>query len=115
MRELRVREAEAGMVLAKPVVDRMGRVLLQKGETLTQPILDRLEAWGVTQLFVDTGEDVREASGEHDPLSESDIMEAVDTRLAEQFQRHEGDARMRFIRESARKSLLKRQLKKRGG
>lgn len=95
------------MVLARPVLDRMGRVLLQKGEELTQPILDRLEAWGIIHVTVEQpGEKtVGEAV---DPLSESQILAAIDDRLEHQFVRYPENNRMQTLRQSARQALLKK-------
>ena len=94
------------MVLAKPVQDRLGRILLQEGEELTQPILDRLDAWGVIRVTV---EESREPEDEEivDPLTESQVLVAIDERLGQQFARYAEDGRMQALRDSARQALLK--------
>lgn len=111
MKELRVGEAKPGMVLAKPVLDRMGRILLQRGEELTQPIIDRLQNWGVPVLSIETV-DPKEGASSRDPLSESQIMAAIETRLDHQFERHSGQTRMQALKDAAKRALLKRNSQK---
>ncbi len=111
MKELRVGDARPGMVLAKPVLDRMGRILLQRGEELTQPIIDRLDAWGIATLGIETTE-AKEGGSAHDPLSESQILAAIESRLDHQFERHGDLRRMKALKESAKRALLKRNPKK---
>ena len=47
MRELAVGQAQVGDIVAEPVVNDEGRVLLPKGAKLSPAVLSRLQGWGV--------------------------------------------------------------------
>ena len=53
MRRISVSEAKAGMVLARPIVDQQGRVIVNAGTKLSQLYIARLERWGVQELHVE--------------------------------------------------------------
>ena len=53
MRRIPVDGIADGMVLARSVEDRLGRVLLSKGDALQARFLDRLKDWGITEVFVE--------------------------------------------------------------
>jgi hypothetical protein len=46
MREISVEEAQAGDIVAAPVQDENGRVLLPAGAKLSPAVLSRLKGWG---------------------------------------------------------------------
>lgn len=46
-------KAKAGMVLAEPVKDRRGRLLLPAGKVLEERYLEALPMWGVTHIAVE--------------------------------------------------------------
>ena len=56
MRQIKVEEAQVGDVLAAPLENAQGRVLLPKGAKLSAAVLARLTGWGVSGLEVE-GED----------------------------------------------------------
>ena len=56
MRQIKVEEAQVGDVLAAPLENAQGRVLLPKGAKLSAAVLSRLTGWGVSGLEVE-GED----------------------------------------------------------
>lgn len=56
MKRISVKEAEPGMVLARPIVDKQGRTIVNQGATLTQLYISRLEKWGVEELYIETAE-----------------------------------------------------------
>ena len=53
MRLISFREAKAGMVLARPIIDRQDRVIVNAGTRLSQLYISRLEKWGVQQLAIE--------------------------------------------------------------
>jgi hypothetical protein len=52
VKRINVADARPGMVLAEPIVDRRGRVIVKKGSALTQLYISRLRKWGVRELTV---------------------------------------------------------------
>ncbi len=60
-----------GMVLARPVEDRLGRVLLMKGDVLQARYRDKLRSWGITEVVVE---------GEADPVRDLAQFLAPDRR-----------------------------------
>jgi len=52
-----VDRAQVGMVLAEPIQDRRGRLLIPAGKELTERYLGSLPMWGVTHVDVEGAED----------------------------------------------------------
>ena len=103
MREIAVGEAEVGDVVAKPVVNDRGRVLLPVGSRLSAAVLSRLSSWGVERVTVEGGEPeepVEAGSGADAP----DVDEALELRFSE----WEGDELMMAIKQIARRHLAGR-------
>ena len=53
-----VDQAAAGMVLANPVTDRRGRLLIPAGQALSDRHVDALKMWGVASLDIEGDEEV---------------------------------------------------------
>ncbi len=53
MRKIPVDRVVDGLVLARAVEDRMGRLLLMKGDTLQARYRDKLREWGISELYVE--------------------------------------------------------------
>lgn len=53
MKRISVKEAQPGMVLARPIADQQGRTIVNKGASLTQLYISRLGKWGIEELFVE--------------------------------------------------------------
>jgi hypothetical protein len=51
-----LQDLESGMVLAEPVFNRWGQILLNKGCKLTPRHLAVLKTWGVPKVFIGSGE-----------------------------------------------------------
>ena len=96
MREIPVEEAREGDIIAEPVCDNEGKVLLPKGSRLRSAVLSRLQGWGVHRLAVE-GED-----SDSDFKSAEELLEELDHRFAAV----EDDALMMQIKERARNHLL---------
>lgn len=60
-------KAKAGMVLAEPVRDRRGRLLLPAGKVLEERYLEALPMWGVTHIAVEGGAGADDAEAPQDP------------------------------------------------
>jgi hypothetical protein len=59
MEQVSIKDAKPGMVLAKPIIDKQGRTIVNAGATLSQLYISRLGKWGVADLFIEdaaTGE-----------------------------------------------------------
>jgi hypothetical protein len=97
MRQIAVEEARVGDVLAAPVQDASGRVLLPVGARLSAAVLSRLRGWGVFTLSIEGDE----AEG---GKSAEELVEELEHRFAGL----EEDARMMQIKEIARRHLERR-------
>jgi len=53
MAHIPVEKAEAGMVLAEPVLDRRGRLLMPAGRELEEKHLEALPMWGIAHVQVE--------------------------------------------------------------
>lgn len=51
-----VDQAQAGMALAAPVTDRMGRLLIPEGAELSERHVNALAAWGVEGIEIESDE-----------------------------------------------------------
>ena len=49
MRQIPVEEAEVGDIIAEPIQDQSGRVLLPAGAKLSQAVFARLKGWGASR------------------------------------------------------------------
>ena len=94
MRQIPVEEAQVGDVVAEPIADQNGRVLLPAGAKLSQAVLTRLKGWGVFTLNVEGDE--QEGSKNREELVDE---------LAHRFAGFEDDAVMMQIKEIARRHL----------
>ena len=99
MREIAVGQAEVGDIVAEPVVNDEGRVLLPKGAKLSPAVLSRLQGWGVNQLQVEGDEADAEDGANDDALIEA---------LEHRFSDWEGDELMLEIKRVARTHLGRR-------
>ena len=99
MRDIDVGQAVVGDVVAEPVVNEQGRVLLPKGAKLSPAVLSRLQGWGVMRLRLE-GDDVR---GEDDGADTDDsvLVEALEHRFSD----WQEDALMLEIKRVARTHL----------
>jgi hypothetical protein len=103
MREISVEEAQAGDIVAAPVQDENGRVLLPAGAKLSPAVLSRLKGWGVVNLSIEGDEGDEGDEGEMGKSTEDFLGE-----LEHRFAGHEGDALMMRIKEVARQHLSQR-------
>lgn len=77
MRQISVEEAQVGDVLAAPLENAQGRVLLPKGAKLSAAVLSRLTGWGVSGLEVE-GEDPDAPA-----VSDTERLEVFERRFAD--------------------------------
>lgn len=109
MISLRLSELKAGMMLAKPVFNLQGVLLLDEGTELSEKNIWILKSWGVTQVWVE-GE--CEAEKNRVVELESDVKEFIEKELKEKFCEVLEDQVMGEIMRAASKLLQKRFLKK---
>ena len=95
MRQIRVEEARVGDVIAEPIEDQNGRVLLPAGAKLSQAVLARLEGWGVFALSIE-GEEQQGGKSKDELLVELD----------QRFAGLEDDETMMQIKEIARRHVI---------
>jgi hypothetical protein len=67
---------EPGMVLAEPVLNRLGQILLSKGSELSPRHLTVLKTWGIPTVLIESGED--EAK---DPIWDEEIQKRALARI----------------------------------
>ena len=94
MRQIPVEDAKVGDVVAEPIEDEKGRVLLPTGAKLSQPVIDRLKGWGVFALSI---------KGEEQESGKS--REVLTDELDYRFAGLEEDTLMMQIKEIARGHL----------
>lgn len=95
MRQIRVEEARVGDIIAEPIKDQNGRVLLPAGAKLSQAVLSRLKGWGVFALNIE-GEEQQGGKSKDELLVELD----------QRFAGLEDDEIMMQIKEIARGHLI---------
>jgi HD-like signal output (HDOD) protein len=81
MRTLAVNELKPGMVLAKEARDRNGRLLLGEGLELDANHIRVLKSWGVTQAFVEGGEEEAAPQREIPPEIRHEAVKRVKQRF----------------------------------
>ncbi len=99
MQEIAVGQAQVGDIVAEPVVNDQGRVLLPKGAKLSPAVLSRLQGWGINQLHVEGDEADGEEGADDDALIQA---------LEHRFSEWEGDELMLEIKRVARTHLSRR-------
>ena len=52
-RKVLVKDAQPDMILAKPVIDKNGRTIINKGAKLTSLFISKLSKWGIETVVVD--------------------------------------------------------------
>ena len=99
MRRIYLSEAKPGDVVAEPVVNDRGMVILPKGAELTAPVIGRLQKMNVTEVAVE-GEDPNAPP----PKTLEELLEELD----ERFEGLEGNRTMMDIMSIAREHLVQR-------
>lgn len=82
MRSINVERAQEGMVLAAPVIDRRGRLLIPVGATLSERHVKALLVWGVPKIEVEGAEPEGEAPAAPSPEALAKAEAAVEQRFA---------------------------------
>ena len=67
---------EPGMVLAEPVFNRWGQILLTKGSELSPRHLTVLKTWGIPKAVIESGE-----SETRDPQMDEEILRNAEARI----------------------------------
>tara|TARA_Y100000588_G_scaffold340607_1_gene384080 strand:+ start:173 stop:466 length:294 start_codon:yes stop_codon:yes gene_type:complete len=96
MRQISVDEAQVGDVIAAPVENDQGRVLLPVGAKLSAAVLSRLKGWGVETLAVEGEESAADGGAQGGALVEA---------LEHRFAGFEDDSLMMQIKDIARSHL----------
>jgi hypothetical protein len=63
-------DAKVGMILAEPITDQQGRIIMTEGSRLTPVHVKRLDRWGVSELVIQLEEEGEEG-GEAKPDNEA--------------------------------------------
>jgi hypothetical protein len=87
MRQIGVEDAQVGDVLAVPLENAQGRVLLPKGAKLSAAVLARLRGWGISRLEVE-GDDLAEPAqspAEAEEAFEHRFVDCADDPLMQQI------------------------------
>ena len=82
MRDISAGEAKVGDVVAEPLVNSQGRVLLPKGAKLSAAVLSRLQGWGVHELKIE-GATAADSSMVMDENVEGTLEEELDRRFSD--------------------------------
>jgi hypothetical protein len=98
-------ELRPGMVLAAPLFNRNGVMLLPRGTRLTAKHLDQFSRWGVRGALVETL-DVDGADTQLDP----ELVEAIDEALDDKFVVQDDDELMAEVRRIVRRMTIEEAL-----
>ncbi|MBW1702112.1 MAG: hypothetical protein JRJ69_07195 [Deltaproteobacteria bacterium] len=113
MISLKLDELRRRMILAKPVHNLQGVLLLDQGTELTEKNIWILKSWGVNQVWVEGGsEEGKEKEKEEDVEPEKKMKYAIQEELKEKFSEVLDDQVMVEILRVAGKQLEKRFLEK---
>lgn len=107
MKKIKPEELEEGMVLSRPLTDSFGRVLLDKGETLSALYVKKLKTWKIDEIYIEASEEEEAATGMSEAELESRKLE-IDEILARKFHKVEKIKRMKTLQLSARDFLVNR-------
>ena len=102
---LKLDELKNQMILAKPVYNLQGVLLLEEGTELNEKKMWIMKSWGVRQVWVEGGP---EQEKERENETEKEMKYAVQEALKEKFSGVLGDRVMAEIMRVARKQLEKR-------
>ncbi len=105
MRQVAANEAHAGAILAEPIRDHRGRVLLKAGKPLTPTLIACLERWTIATIFIEDGEPESVAS----EASENETQLWLNERWEKLFEPHLDCPEMQTIHQALRQWLTTRQ------
>ncbi len=108
MRKIRVKEIEEGMVLAQNIEDSVGRTLLNRGDTLRQAFIKKLDSWGVNEIIVEgSQEEEIEKLKAASVVSAEEIETDIDACLDRKFSAVAGKPLMDELKLLAKKHLMR--------
>ena len=93
-----------GMILAKPVRNAQGQLLVNTGSKLSEKDIHKFKTWGVSKVAIRGNTAV---VGTNEVLPEIDVQESIEAELKEKFFRVLDDPVMIEIMATAKKQLLK--------
>ncbi|MBI4765041.1 MAG: hypothetical protein HY787_10600 [Deltaproteobacteria bacterium] len=96
---------EPGMVLAEPVLNRLGQILLGKGSTLSPRHMTVLKTWGIRMVDIKIGGDQNKA-----PLLDRDIQKRALARIKKRLLWHPHSPIEEEIINQAIQQVIKRSL-----
>ena len=105
MRQVYLSEAQPGDVVAEPVVNDRGMVILPKGAELTKAVIGRLQKMNVVELVVE---------GEDPNAPPPKTLEEQLEELEERFEGLDGNRVMMEIKSIAREHLVARKAESNG-
>jgi hypothetical protein len=101
---LKIDELRPGMILAEPVVNQSGALLLEKDTSLTKRRIWTLKAWGINKVSV---KGKSKAGGKTAIETELGIKESIEKELRAKFEDTIDDPVMETIMNAAARQLLK--------
>ncbi|MBI4662833.1 MAG: hypothetical protein HY735_28795 [Verrucomicrobia bacterium] len=113
MRWIPISQAAAGMVLAEPVMDSCGRLLADKGESLSTQSIGVLHDHGIREVLANESEDTSNAPRLDESTGRADIEEAavaVRRNLDVRFRKFPENPLMQTLRRLAEKHLVQAKL-----
>jgi hypothetical protein len=107
MKSLRLKDLTPGMVTAKPVQNLQGVLLLNSGVELSEKNIWIMRSWGVTEVWVEGGEEDEEKK---DSEPENQLDDIIEKQMEEKFSEVMDNQVMVEIMRLSRKHLEKRLL-----
>jgi hypothetical protein len=109
-------EAEVGMILARPVHDSQGRVIMNEGSRLTPALIKRFSKWGIETIYInlsaesnDNAAVAKASSGQtENPMQQLDqeYMREMAAVFNERFHEVQGDSNMDALKKVAFKAVV---------
>ena len=103
---LNTSDLQAGMILARPAVNRNGTVMLGPGSALTEKHINLFKTWGVVEVDIE-GIDSDQMEKEGIKALSPEAIEAIQQKLDEMFPPFENNLVMREIYKVVKKITLK--------
>jgi len=103
---LSINDLKAGMVLAQPVQNRHGAVILGKGNVLTEKHINSFKTWGITGVSIRDIDSDQVIQQEMEALP-NDVVESIERKLDELFPPFEANPVMEEIYKIVKKVSLR--------
>ena len=112
MKKINIKDVQDGMVLAEPIKDSKGKIIIDKGVTLEGPTISEIFGLGLTDIVIQTEEDQHHGSKEvykkFGVTNDNQLREKLSSQIKEKFGNTVSDPVMNEIMKIAIKIAYKK-------